>query len=84
MQLGLVVGTATSTVKHPSMQGRSCWSCSPIWPTAYAGRRSAIGVDAVGAGRGEMVMITSDGKYAREFLKADKTPVRWTVIGMKD
>ncbi len=36
------------------------------------------------SGCGETVMITSDGRFAREWLNADATPVRWTVIGIKD
>jgi len=43
-----------------------------------------LAVDAVGAGPGETVMISSDGRAAREMLKADATPVRWTVIGIQD
>jgi microcompartment protein CcmK/EutM len=38
----------------------------------------------VGAGIGQEVVISSDGRYAREFLKSDATPVRWTIIGIKD
>ena len=29
-------------------------------------------------------MITSDGIGAREMLKNDKSPVRWTVLGIPD
>jgi ethanolamine utilization protein EutN len=43
-----------------------------------------IAVDAVGAGKGQTVMITSDGKFMREALKAEATPVRWSVIGIGD
>ena len=43
-----------------------------------------IAVDAVGAGRGEVVMITSDGRYVREITKDDATPLRWSIIGIKD
>ncbi len=43
-----------------------------------------IAVDAVGAGRGMNVIITSDGAYARRFLQAEVTPVRWTIIGIPD
>ena len=41
-------------------------------------------IDKLGAGRGEMVMITSDGIGAREMLGHDKSPVRWSVIGIPD
>ena len=85
MQLGLVVGTATSTVKHPTMRGQKLLVVQPV----MADGRSAdgdpqIAVDAVGAGKGERVMITSDGKFMREVLKAEATPVRWSVIGICD
>ena len=56
---------------------------------ALAGRDPADGdpvlaVDGVGAGVGETVIITSDGRGARELLGVDATPVRWTTIGIKD
>ena len=85
MQLGIVVGTATSTIKHPSMNGQKLL----VIQLTLADGQSADGdpvlaVDGVGAGRGETVMITSDGRGARELLKSEATPVRWTVIGIKD
>jgi ethanolamine utilization protein EutN len=85
MQVGLVVGTATSTVKHPTMKGQKLLVVQPL----LADGKSAdgdpqIAVDAVGAGRGERVLISSDGRYMREILKADATPVRWSVIGIAD
>jgi len=43
-----------------------------------------IVVDTCGAGKGCEVIITSDGRTAREVLKTDITPVRWTVIGIND
>jgi len=85
MQLGKVVGTATSTIKHPSMNGQKLLI---IQPTMADGNSAdgdpVLAVDGVGAGRGETVMITSDGRGARELLKSEITPVRWTVIGIKD
>jgi ethanolamine utilization protein EutN len=43
-----------------------------------------IAVDAVGAGKGQRVMITSDGRFVREVVKAENTPIRWSVIGIAD
>ena len=43
-----------------------------------------IAVDAVGAGKGERVMITSDGRFVRELVKHENTPIRWSVIGIAD
>ena len=85
MQAARVVGTATSTVRHVSMQG---WKLLVVQPMQVDGTTPdgypQIAVDGVGAGTGETVMITSDGHSARTMLDTDITPVRWTVIGIKD
>jgi microcompartment protein CcmK/EutM len=41
-------------------------------------------IDHFGADRGSIVVLTSDGRYTRELLDCDKTPVRWCVIGIAD
>lgn len=80
-----VVGTATSTVKHPSMRG---WRLLVVQPLAADGRRvdgfPLLAVDNLGAGRGDTVIITSDGKHTRIVMQSDTTPVRWSVIGLAD
>ena len=85
MQLAFVIGTATATVKHPSLEGRKLLI---VQPRLADGRTPdgdpLIAVDGVDAGCGETVMITSDGRGAREMLQSDVTPVRWTVIGIRD
>jgi ethanolamine utilization protein EutN len=85
MQQALVVGSAVSTVKHPSMEGRKLLVVQPYLVDGKTpDGHPLLAIDAVGAGRGEAVIITSDGRAARELLKADATPVRWTVIGICD
>lgn len=85
MQVAKVIGNATATVKHPSMQGAKLMIVQPhMADNQSPDGEPVIAVDGVGAGRGEMVMITSDGSYARELLNASVTPVRWTIIGIKD
>ena len=85
MYYGRVVGSATATLKHPSMGG-----CKLLLVMALqADGRSIEGdpilvVDTLGAGKGEMVMITSDGIGARELLGDNTSPVRWTVLGIAD
>ena len=85
MQLAMVIGTATATVKHMSMQGRKLLVVQPqLADGKTPDGDPLLAIDAVGAGRGQVVMITSDGRAARELLKAEATPVRWTVIGIRD
>lgn len=43
-----------------------------------------IAVDMLGAGRGETVLITSDGQFTRSLLGSEATPVRWSVMGIQN
>ena len=85
MLLGQVVGTAVSTVKHASMERQKLLVIQPMMSDGLQPDGDPlIAVDAVGAGVGQCVMLTSDGRFARDWLKAKATPVRWSVIGIKD
>jgi ethanolamine utilization protein EutN len=85
MFLGRVMGTATSTVKHPSMEG---WKLLLVRALQADGKTAEgdpiLVVDSLGAGRGELIMITSDGIGTRELLKNIQSPVRWSVLGICD
>ena len=85
MQVGTVVGTATATVKHPSLEG---WKMLVVQLYQADGHtpdgEPVLAVDALGAGKGETVLLTSDGKGTRALLKSDTTPVRWSVMGIRD
>ncbi len=85
MQVARVIGHATSTVKHQSMQG---WKLLLVQPYLNDGVTPdgdlLIAIDNIGAGRGERVIITSDGVGTRTMMKSDTTPVRWSVTGIVD
>jgi ethanolamine utilization protein EutN len=83
--LGRIVGSATATVKHPSMEGSKLLLVMAL----QADGRSIEGdpilvIDTLGAGQGETVMITSDGIGTRELLRSETSPVRWSVLGIPD
>lgn len=85
MYIGRVVGHATSTVKHPSMNGSKLLLVMAL----QGDGRSVEGdpilvVDTLGAGKGDIVFVTSDGIGARELLGDNRSPVRWTVLGICD
>jgi len=85
MQLASVVGTATSTVKHATLRGQKLLIVQPLMADGESPDGDPqIAMDAVGAGKGEKVMITSDGRFMREVVKAENTPIRWSVIGIAD
>jgi microcompartment protein CcmK/EutM len=85
MQVGKVIGTATSTVKHRSMEG---WKLLVVQPYMIDGVTPdgdpQLAVDSLGAGKGETVILSSDGRGTRDLLGDDTTPVRWSVIGIED
>lgn len=85
MQLGLVVGTAISSVKHPSMEG---WKLMVVQPLLADGRSAdgdpVLVVDSLGAGWGERVILSSDGAETRRLVGSDTSPVRWSAIGICD
>jgi ethanolamine utilization protein EutN len=85
MQQALVIGTATATIKHATLEGVKLLVVQPRKVDGLTPDGDPLlAIDTVGAGRGETVLISSDGRFAREWLKTDATPVRWTVIGIKD
>ena len=85
MQLALVVGHASSTVKHSTLQSQKLLLTQPL----MADGRSPDGapllaVDRVGAGTGERVILTSDGRAIREIFGVENSPIRWAVLGIAD
>jgi ethanolamine utilization protein EutN len=84
MLLGTVIGHATSTIKHRSLQG---WRMVVVQPLNNAREPEAdpiIAVDKWQAGAGQQVVINADGKAAREMIGDEKSPVRYFVIGIVD
>ena len=84
MQLGRVIGHATATVKHPSLNGWRMLIVQMLGPTRAPEGDAVVAVDKLGAGAGSVVILNSDGKAARELIGDDKSPVRWFVIGVAD
>jgi len=84
MQLGKVIGHATSTIKHPSLNG---WRLAVVQPLNNAREPEAdpiLAVDKFAAAGGQTVVLNLDGKGARELMGDEKTPVRYFVIGLVD
>ena len=84
MNLARVIGHATATVKHPALQGWRMLVAQPLDINERPDGVPLIVVDQQGAGRGDVVMITSDGASVRDMMGTKNTPVRWAVIGLRD
>ncbi len=84
MLVGIVEGSAISTIKHPSMHG---WKLLIVQPLDLEGRSDGdplMAIDMLGAARGTKVVISNDGRGAREMVGDNSSPVRWMVLGLVD
>ena len=84
MLKGVVEGSAIATIKHPSMRG---WKLLVVQPVGQDGRADGdplLAIDMLGAGHGTQVVISNDGRGAREMVGDNTSPVRWAVIGIVD
>lgn len=84
MQLAQVIGRVTATVKHPSLEGWKLFLVQPLGTGNTPDGNPLIAIDNLGSGRGDFVMITSDGTSVREMIGTNKTPVRWAIQGIAD
>jgi len=85
MQQALVLGNATSTVKHRSLSNLKLLVCQPLLADGH-GRYGApiLAVDTLGARVGDKVLITSDGGAVKDLFGLENSPIRWTVLGLID
>jgi len=84
MLIGMVEGSVVSTVKHRSMEG---WKLLIVQPLSEQGAPQGdpvLAIDSLGAGVGVKVVITNDGRGAREMVGDNTSPVRWSVMGLLD
>lgn len=84
MILARVKGRATATAKHPSMQHQKLLVCLRLSADGKEGGDPLLSIDQIGAGRGDLVMLSSDGQGVRERLGDNTTPVRWFTLGIID
>jgi len=83
MQLGRVMGTATSTLKHPTFQGERLLVVQLETEAGRPDGEPLLVFDRLGAGAGDRVVCTNDGRALQELL-GPTTPGRWSVLGLPD
>jgi ethanolamine utilization protein EutN len=83
MQLGQVLGSATASVKHPTFQGERMLVVQLQTAAGQPDGEPVLAFDRLGAGRGDVVLVTNDGLALQELL-GRTTPGRWSVLGLPD
>ena len=84
MQLGKVIGHATSTIKHPSLGGWRLVVVQPLGVTRQPEADPIVAVDKLGSAPGHLVILNTDGRAAREVVGDEHTPVRFWVSAIVD
>jgi ethanolamine utilization protein EutN len=84
MQIGQVMGHAISSVKHPSMLGWRLLLVRLLGSDGRADGEPILAIDNLGSALSQRVIVSNDGKSARELVGHKNSPVRWLVLGICD
>ncbi|HSE08583.1 MAG TPA: EutN/CcmL family microcompartment protein [Nocardioidaceae bacterium] len=83
MRIAQVVGSAVSTVKDASLVGHKLLLVRETDPTGEPTGPAFVAVDVVGAGTGELVLV-SEGSAARQSTTTTGQPVDAVIMGVLD
>ena len=84
MMLGRVVGTVTSTIKHPTYVGHKLLVVQPITERDTPDGDSLLAIDTVQAGVGDKVLVMREGNGVRQILRQKALPIRSLIVGIVD
>ncbi len=84
MQIGVVVGHAVATVKHPTLEGWRLLVLQLLAIDGGADGEPLLAIDPLGSAVGQRVIVTNDGAGVREVIGKKNSPVRWMVLGICD
>ena len=84
MQICRVIGTVVSTQKNRKFEGAKLMLVQPLNMDDTPRGNALLGVDGVGAGVDEKVLVVLEGRAAGEALGRKGTPVDAAIIGIID
>jgi len=84
MILARITGSVVSTIHHPIVDGRKLLLAERLDQNGKPTGGYLIAMDAIGAGKGETVLILDEGSGARQILENDRAPIRSMVVGIVD
>lgn len=84
MQLGIVIGHATATIKHPSFEGWRLVVAQPLNVRREPEADPVVAIDKFNSASGQTIILNSDGRGAREYIGNEHSPVRYFVVGIVD
>jgi ethanolamine utilization protein EutN len=83
MELGRIEGTVVSTAKVDRLVGQKLMLVNLINPDVKPTSNWVVAIDAVGAGRGEIVIVVR-GSSARQTESLQNVPTDASIVGIVD
>lgn len=84
MILADVVGTVTSTVKHPVFHARALMVLQPIDEKGKPEGTEILAIDTVQAGVGDRVLALREGNGVGQVLGTGRVAIRTIIVGIVD
>ncbi|MFB3778767.1 MAG: EutN/CcmL family microcompartment protein [Bryobacteraceae bacterium] len=84
MLIGRVIGEVVATQKHPTHEGRKILLVQPLNLDDTDRGDAVVALDAVQAGIGDRVLLTTDGFAAFTSVGLSQAPVDMAVVGVVD
>ena len=84
MEIGKVIGTVTSTIKHETYEGKRILVVQELDTQGKPNGTVRVAIDYVGAGVGDLVLFGGAPGVAAEVFNVKKAPIRDLVMGIID
>lgn len=84
MKICRVLGTVTSTAKQPVYVGQKLMVVQPLDEELEPQGHSYLAIDRVQAGKGDLVLVNSEGGAARALFNREVICIRSMITGIID
>ena len=84
MLIARVIGELVATQKHPSHEGRKLLVVQPLNLDGTNRGDAVVALDALDAGVGDRVLVSTDGYAASSSVGRPQSPIDMAVIGFID
>jgi ethanolamine utilization protein EutN len=84
MREGIVLGSVTSTIKHPCLKGKKLLVVQVLDSQGKPEGKPQVVPDFTGAGKGDRVILSWDGIYMTEVMNDPQVPIRAWISGIID
>ena len=84
MNLGVILGTITTTVHHSAYDKRALMVVGLCRPDGTMTGKETLAVDTVGAGIGDRVLVLKEGNSAVALLGQKNLPLQELIVAVVD